>query len=110
MRQRSRCSWNGAVALAAALAASPALAGDSSAQAESESSAKAGPCGSPGEACRIKGYVKAGANPSRSEDPRTARFALPPLLAGVGALGQSAADGLNRGMVYLKVSGDDGAR
>ena len=94
-------------AFLAALAASAAQAGDVPPGRDFDNS----PCGSPGETCaRINGYVKAGSDAYAPVDSRANPLARAPLLAGAGALGRAAADSQNRGMVLLRVVGDDSVR
>ena len=106
MRRQTECSWNGAVALLAILLGTTAACSAQAGEGAATDGVRVEPCASPSESCvRIRGYVKAGADAVGSPN----RAAPPPLLAGVGALGQAAADSLNRGFVMLHVSGD-GAR
>ncbi len=116
MRKRFERSSTGAVApLAAVLAAlivTAAQAGDV-VRNQDIGGDRGSSCGSAGDACaHISGYIKAGADVS-ARDPnglRPSRIVPPPLLAGAGATGQATADGANRGMVFLPVSGGDSVR
>jgi hypothetical protein len=96
------------LALLTALIANAAQAGDAAFAQDQGGGARASACGAPGETCaRIRGYIKAG---SDFTAPPAGHTAAPPLLAGIGAAGQAAADALNRGIFLLKVGGDDSAR
>ena len=112
MRQRfewsSACGIASLTALLAALVVTAAKAGDGGAPENLDSSIHEQRCGIPGGACaRIRGYVKAGSD-SSARDPGGNR--TPPLLAGVGALGQATADALSRGIFFLEVSHDQQLR
>ena len=115
MRQKFEWSSMGAIApraaFLAALIVNAAQAGDVVPGRDSDNSPRAPACGSPGETCaRINGYVKAGSDAYAPVDSRANPLARAPLLAGAGALGRAAADSQNRGMVLLRVVGDDSVR
>ena len=94
------------LALLAALIVNSAYAGDGAFAQDAGDAARATPCGAPGETCaRIRGYIRAGSDFTAPRDRSAA--APPPLLAGIGAAGQAAADALNRGFGFLRVSGED---
>ncbi|RBP15797.1 hypothetical protein DFR50_10767 [Roseiarcus fermentans] len=113
MRQRVEPSSIGAIASIAALlgllAANPAQAGGLAP--DPDAGVGAAECGAPGQSCaRIRGYIKAGSEfPERSVQ-KPVRYIQPPLLAGVGDIGRAASDALNRGIGFLKTSGENAAR
>ena len=96
------------VALAALLTmpiASGAQAGDVAPPQDLGDGARASTCIPGGQPCaHISGYIKAGANASSGgPDLHAPRIGPPALLAGVGALGQAAADALSHGFDVLDV-------
>lgn len=76
---------------------------------------RAAQCGDAPEGCaRIRGHIPATSERSGVETlgGRPAGFGPPPppLLSGLGAAGQAAADAVSHGLFFLEVSHDDTAR
>jgi hypothetical protein len=104
------CAIAQLMALLAGLGVTAAKAGDGAPSEKLGSGLHEQTCGAPGEPCaRISGYIKAGSD-SFARDPDGQRpRGISPFPAGIGGMGQSAADTLTRG-VFLEVSHDQQVR
>jgi len=92
----------------------PAGAAGLSGSTEGATRAYAAQCGEAGEGCaRIRGHIPAGSDFAAGDTigGRSASFmSPPPFVTGLGAVGQAAADAVNRGLFFLQVSHDQTAQ